>query len=80
MKALSAEKIKKIRKKYTGCSEEEAIRRWRADKKTRKKQRKALNLGTQPKASGGKSKHQAAPTANQSQRHSIMAIITGEGE
>lgn len=78
MKELSAEKIKKIRKKYTGCSEEEAIRRWRVDRKTRKKQRKALDLGTQPKASGGKSKRQATTTANQSQRHAIMAIITGK--
>lgn len=80
MKALSAEKIKKIRRQYAGCSEEEAIRRWRVDKKNRKKQQAALAKGVQPKASGGRGINRTTNTATQAQRHTIMAIITGQDD
>lgn len=75
---MSPKKLAKIMARYNGCTEAEALRRWKADRKAKKKKDRALALGTQPKRGGGSGGGSGA-SGSGSGRQTLMDIITGGG-
>lgn len=74
---MSPDKLAKILAKYPGCSEVEALRRHKADKKIRKKRDKALTKSTKQRRGGSGGNGSGNTGGSTSGRHSLMAIITG---